>query len=86
MLVVRVEIWPGGDPRAVRQIAMLGVTNIGQFADGWHLYEARLDGRVANVRHRRADGPLVLVTRAIAALVERSEPDDRSLEQTMRTS
>jgi hypothetical protein len=80
MLIVRVEIWPGGDPRALRQVALLSVTNVGQFADGWHLYEARHAGSTANLRHRQSDGPLVLVARAIAALAERSEPDGRAVD------
>lgn len=79
MLIVGVEIWPGGDPRAPRQVALLSVTNVGQFADGWHLYEARHAGSTANLRHRRSDGPLVLVARAIAALAERPEDDPLAL-------
>jgi hypothetical protein len=68
MIVVRVELWPFGDSRPLRQIAILGIVNVGPECDGWHAYEVRCDGKVAPLRHRRPDGALVLVARAIAAL------------------
>lgn len=75
MIVVRVELWPGGDPRPLRQIAILGIVNVGPAAGGRHAYEVRSDGRITRLSHDRADGALALVARAIDALVERSEPD-----------
>lgn len=78
MIVVRVELWPGGDPRPLRQIAILGIVNVGPEGDGRHIYEARADGRVARLSHVRSDGALALVARAIAALGEGSGPDPRA--------
>jgi hypothetical protein len=75
MLVVRIEIWPGGDSRAQRQIEALTIVNIGPAGVGWHAYEARHDGGVAPVRHRQAEGALVLVARAIDALELTAELD-----------
>jgi hypothetical protein len=40
MIVVRVELWPYGDPRPLRQIALLGIVNVGPDGDGRHAYEA----------------------------------------------
>jgi hypothetical protein len=77
VLVVRVEIWPGGDARALRQIEVLTIVNVGLVERGEHVYEARHAGAVAEVRHRQSDGALELVSRAINALaalgVETSE-------------
>lgn len=75
MLVVRVEIWPGGDSRAQRQIEALTIVNVGSAEPGWHAYETRHDGRLAQVRHRQGDGALVLVARAIDALGLTAEVD-----------
>lgn len=78
MLVVRVEVWPGGDRRRAQEIARVGVANtsglratsnysvVSLGADG-----KRTSGRV--LRHRRASGWLPLVARALAAL---SDPVD----------
>jgi hypothetical protein len=78
VLVVRVELWPFGDPRTLRQIALLGIVNVGPGPEGRHVYEARCEGRVVRLVHERAAGPLVLVARAIAALAEGSEPDPKA--------
>jgi|GEM_PF-925310 hypothetical protein len=75
MIVVRVELWPGGDPRPLKQIAILGIVNVGSAGDGRHAYEARFEGRIAHLSHRRGDGALGLVARAIEALSEGTEPD-----------
>jgi hypothetical protein len=75
MLVVRVEIWPGGDSRGQRQIEALTIVNVGVAEQGWHAYEIRHDGRLAQVRHRQVDGALVLVARAINALKQAPEID-----------
>lgn len=78
MLVVRVEIWPGGDPRPLRQIAVLCIVNVGPESDGRFAYEARNDGRIARLVHDRADGALTLVARAIDALAGGSVPDPKA--------
>lgn len=75
MIVVRVELWPGGDPRPLRQIAILGIVNVGPEPDGRQAYEARFEGRITRLSHQRADGALVLVARAIEALSDRTEAD-----------
>jgi hypothetical protein len=75
VIVVRVELWPGGDPRPLRQIAILGIVNVGPDGEGRHSYEARLGGRITRLSHNRADGALALVARAIEALALGSEPD-----------
>lgn len=74
VIIVRVELWPRGDPRSLRQIAILGITNVGPGEGGLHAYEVRSEGRVARLRHYRADGALALVARSITALAE-AEPD-----------
>jgi hypothetical protein len=78
VIVVRVELWPGGDPRPLRQIAILGIVNVGLEPEGRHAYEARYDGRITRLSHDRADGALALVARAIDALAEGSEPDPQA--------
>jgi len=70
VIVVRVELWPGGDPRPLRQIAILGIVNVGPDGKGRHSYEARFEGRITRLSHNRADGALALVARAIEALAE----------------
>ena len=75
MIVARIEIWPRGDSRALREIERVTIVNVGRSGEGYHLYEARHAGLVAAFRHRRADGATVLLTRALAALLERGEPD-----------
>jgi hypothetical protein len=76
MLVARIEIWPGGDPRPLRQIALLAIVNVGgPDDDGLHSYEARFEGRLARLKHRQSDGPLVLLGLALEALLLDTEPD-----------
>lgn len=70
MLVVRVEIWPGGDSRYLQQIEALTIVNIGEFDEGKHAYEVRCGDRFVETSHRQRDGALALVARAIAALDE----------------
>jgi hypothetical protein len=65
MLVARIELWPYGDSRALRQIAAVTIVNVGYDEDGYHAYEARSEARVVRLRHRRADGPLTLLRLAI---------------------
>lgn len=78
MIVARIEIWPHGDSRALREIDRVTIVNVGAASEGNHLYEARHAGLIATFRHRCADGAAVLLTRALAALVERGEPDPLS--------
>jgi hypothetical protein len=78
-MVVRFEVWPGGDPRALRQIAILGIVNVGPEADGRHAYEARFAGRVTRLLHTRSDGALALVARAIDALAAGSQRDPSAI-------
>lgn len=75
MIVVRIELWPGGDPRPLRQIAILGIANVGPGVGSTHVYEARAAGRIARLSHDRADGALALVAQAIDALARGSQPD-----------
>jgi hypothetical protein len=75
VIVVRVELWPGGDPRPLRQIAILGIVNLGSEGSGRYAYEARAEGRISKLSHLRSDGALILVARAIEALAEESQPD-----------
>jgi hypothetical protein len=75
MIVVRVELWPGGDPRPLHQIAILAIVNVGRERRGFHAYEARAEGRMVRLRHRQSDGPLILVAKAIRALGKATEPD-----------
>ncbi len=77
MIVVRVELWPRGDSRTLRQIELLSIVNVGlgPAVDGRHTYEARRKGLIARLHHDQADGALVLVARAIDALAAGSEPD-----------
>lgn len=78
MIVIRIEVWPRGDARGLRQIKRLTIVNIGEAPEGYHLYEARDSDRVVRFRHRRSQGPEVLLTVAFAALLERGEPDPLS--------
>lgn len=68
MLVVRVELWPGGDSRVLRQIAATTIVNVGRTRGAKHHYEVRSLGLLAEVRHLQSDGALKLVERSIAAL------------------
>jgi hypothetical protein len=78
VIVVRVEIWPKGDSRSLRQIESLTIVNLGPADDGLHAYEARGQDRVARLTHRRTDGALVLVARAIEALEYSGDTDPLS--------
>lgn len=78
MIIVRVELWPGGDARTLRQIEVLSIVNVGPDDDGRHSYEARHDGRIVSLSHDRANGALALVARALEALGEGSEADPRA--------
>ena len=75
MIVARIEIWPGGDARALREIDRVTIVNVGETTEGYHLYEARHAGEVVRFRHRRTDGPGVLLTKAYGAFIDHGEPD-----------
>jgi hypothetical protein len=68
VLVVRIELWPFGDSRRLRAIEALTIVNVGRLEGGRCRYEARCDDKVALVVHERADGPVVLLARVLAAL------------------
>lgn len=76
-MVVRIEIWPGGDKQAAFEIGRMDVTNVGTVAD-LGAYAASVTQRatpiigvpsfVRNVRvasHPRGDGPWALVARVL---------------------
>lgn len=68
MLVVRVELWPGRDPRVLRQIEALTIERVGRTPGGRYRYEVRMNGRRVIVRHRAPDRAIHLVAVAIRAL------------------
>lgn len=72
MLVVRVEVWPGGRPGGVRELGRAGVSNVSGLADRSDYLVVRLDDTGATqgvVRgHFRASGFWPLVSRASATL------------------
>lgn len=70
MLVVHVEIWPGGDPMAKRQIGMLTVANVSALADVSDYKFLATDGRsrdkTGEVKgHPRAEGFWKLLRRVL---------------------
>ena len=65
MLVVTVEIFPGGDSRRRQHIHTMSIVNESMLAENSR-YDVWLDGRqVGEVRHRRSDGALVLIGKAV---------------------
>ncbi len=76
MLVLRLEIWPFGDARRVQAIEQLTITNVGWIDDERCLYEVRLGDRMCRVRHRRADGAVVLGKLALTAILRRRSNGD----------
>jgi hypothetical protein len=62
MLVVRVEIWPRGDARALRQIEVLTIGNVGLAGRPENGYEARHGGDLAGFSTVRAMGLWRLAT------------------------
>jgi hypothetical protein len=69
MLVVKVEIWPGGDESQAYQVGAMEIGNISGLAPVSD-YEVRLKGvAMAHVRgHERDRGAWELIRRAITAL------------------
>jgi hypothetical protein len=91
VLVVRIELWPFGDSRRLPAIEALTIVNVGRLEGDRCRYEARCDDKVALVVHDRADGPVVLLARALVALgfasgapaptsLRRLEPAGRAVE------
>lgn len=70
MLVVSVEVWPGGDIRRRRAIGTASIVNISDLADTSD-YEVYVDGeQYPNVEgHVRSAGPWPLIARALAPAV-----------------
>jgi hypothetical protein len=72
MLVVKVELWPGGDPRRARELGRAGIANVSDLAEVSD-YVAVLRDRdreqtVYVGSHQRADGFWPLIGRAAAAV------------------
>lgn len=71
MLVVHVEVWPGGNMRARRVIHTLNIVNESQLEDVSD-YTFHVDGgeELWVLDHRRSDGALELIRRAIEVFQE----------------
>ena len=67
MLVVTVEVWPGGDMRRRRVVGTMTAANISELAEVSD-YEVSIDGEpiVVIPKHRRSDGVWALVRRALS--------------------
>lgn len=67
MMVVRVEIWPGGDPRLMYEIGLMTIVNTTPGAVGEATYEVMVDVEPPSfeVKHVRADGAWALVKKAL---------------------
>lgn len=87
MLVLYVEVWPGGDPGQRRRIAQIGAAQT-SVVSGIADYEAVLivDEEPVGVakirRHLRADGPLELIRRLIDEATDNLDaidPDTREV-------
>ena len=79
MLVVRVELWPGGRPDHPTTIAVAGIANVSGLAPVSSYLTVVVDDSgdthsalVAD--HRRADGPWPLVARAVSPRASRRVP------------
>lgn len=75
MLVVTVELWPGGDITRRRPLRTMTIANVtpgqAQRRDGTALYRVVVDGRPLPgrlVRHRRELGAWALIHRALGRL------------------
>ena len=71
MMVVTVEIWPGGSPRGKVHVGTITITNVTLLA-AVSDYDVWCDGsQLGTVRkHRRADGAWSLVRRALRLVVK----------------
>jgi hypothetical protein len=70
MIVVRIELWPGGDSRDLKVLDQITITNIGdsKILSGVTRYEVRHGDRTELIHHRRPQGALVLASRALRML------------------
>lgn len=74
MLVIRVEMWPGGNPRFIQTVYTAVVENVSELAPDSE-YVARDDqGRVVRLAHKRVDGAAVLARKAMVALARKKGP------------
>lgn len=67
MVVVRVELWPLGNSRELQVLDQFTIWNLDAPRAGRHGYAALVAGERVAFSHRREDGALVLVRRALAA-------------------
>jgi len=65
MLVVNVEVWPGGDIRRRRVISVMGLANISELAETSD-YEGYIDGKYVEYHgHQRSDGTWELIRKLL---------------------
>jgi len=65
VLVVTVEVWPGGDPRRKQCVGWMTAVNESALAENSR-YDVHVDGEsVGTVRHRRSDGAWALVRKCM---------------------
>jgi hypothetical protein len=81
MLVVRVEVWPGGDLTRVREIGRAGLANVSNLADISDYVGVLTDDRgiqqpVMVRSHARAAGFWPLLARACAVESDHAVPDE----------
>lgn len=70
MMVVTVEVWPGGSPRGKQFVDAMTFVNLTQLAEDSR-YEVWREGTMlGHVYHRRSDGGLELVRKGLALLGE----------------
>jgi hypothetical protein len=75
MIVVRVEIWPGGDSAQAEEVARLTIANDGTGTEEiGHYHVGAVDGAAVRsgivTGHRRSAGALALVRAALAAVLD----------------
>jgi hypothetical protein len=83
MLMIKVELWPGGRPEGRREIARATIANVSELADVSNYVVVRGDdfGRFEAVSvdgHRRSAGVWALVARALSP---RASPKIRARDQ-----
>lgn len=79
-MVVKIEVWPGGDGRARKEIFRLEIANISQLAPISDYAVTAREGRrvVAETTvglHRRADGFLPLVLRSLRSVLQKLDEE-----------
>lgn len=92
MLVLRVEIWPGGDQDRAHEIARVGIANttcLRSISDYSvvHIDDIGTVSRARVNRHQRALGWLPLAARALAALgssAQAAVPDGDDITTALR--